>query len=343
MSNNPTCLGLDIGGANLKAYDSTGRAESVSFALYREPDRLADELRALAARMAAPQVVVATMTAELCDCFVTRRQGVMHVLAALEAIYQPGVLRIWGVDGAFHTPTQIKSQPLLAAASNWKALGDCLASEFFSDKTGLVIDIGTTTTDILAVSNGKLLSDSRTDLDRLQSGELVYLGVARTPLCAVVDKVRYRKTKTPVMRELFATTADIYWTKGDLAEEPDDQATANGRSGTRAEARHRLARMIGLDYEDFTEADAAQIAAQVDEEILKRLGKAVRSVAKRISHMNIDQVIVSGSGSFLAQRLAEELVDRQTVINLQSVWGESLSSAACAVALVKLANGLLKS
>lgn len=342
MNNAPTYLGLDIGGANLKAYDSTGRAESVGFALYREPDRLADELRRLAARMGAPQVVVATMTAELCDCFLTRRQGVLHVLAALESIYQPGILRIWGVDGAFHTPSQIKNQPLLAAASNWKALGDCLARSFFADKTGLVIDIGSTTTDILAVSKGKLLSDSRTDLDRLQSGELLYLGVARTPLCAVVGEVRYRKKRTPLMRELFATTADVYWTSGDLPEAPDDSATANGRPGTRAEARHRLARMIGLDYEDFTEADATQMAAQVDARLMSMLQKSVQSVVKRISDEPMDQVIVSGSGSFLGQRLAETLVGRSQVVNLQGVWGESPSSAACAVALVTLAKGLLK-
>ena len=67
-------LGLDIGGANIKAYDSKGRAESVTFALYREPDRLADEIRSLAARMASSDSVLITMTAELCDCFSTRRQ-----------------------------------------------------------------------------------------------------------------------------------------------------------------------------------------------------------------------------------------------------------------------------
>lgn len=342
MSDNPTYLGLDIGGANLKAYDSTGRAESVGFALYREPERLADELRLLAARMAAPQVVVATMTAELCDCFTTRRQGVLHVLGALESIYQPGVLRIWGVDGSFHTPSQIKNEPHLAAASNWKALGDCLAATFFMEKSGLIIDIGSTTSDILAASNGKLLSNSRTDLDRLQSGELVYLGVSRTPLCSVVSDIRFRKKRTPVMREFFATTADAYWTLGDLDEEPDDLSTANGRPGTRAEARHRLARMIGLDYEDFTEQDAAEMAAAVDAQLLKWLGKSVGSLRKTIAGELIDQVVVSGSGSFLAQRLAESVVGAEQVINLQSVWGEGLSSAACAVSLVKLAQGLLK-
>src|SRR5581483_10934353 len=42
-------LGLDIGGANLKAAHSTGQAASVPFALWRDPERLADQLHLLIA------------------------------------------------------------------------------------------------------------------------------------------------------------------------------------------------------------------------------------------------------------------------------------------------------
>jgi len=84
------------------------------------------------------------------------------------------------------------------------------------------------------------------------------------------------------------------------------------------------------------------MAAQVDSRLLSMLQKSVQSVVKRISDQPINQVIVSGSGSFLAQRLAEKLVASEQVVNLQAAWGESLSSAACAVALVTLAKGLLK-
>ena len=40
-------IGLDIGGANLKAADLDGAAVSRSFALWREPQRLAAELSSL--------------------------------------------------------------------------------------------------------------------------------------------------------------------------------------------------------------------------------------------------------------------------------------------------------
>jgi probable H4MPT-linked C1 transfer pathway protein len=339
---NPVFLGIDIGGANLKACDSTGRAEAVRFDLFRNPERLADEIRSLASRMAAPNAVVVTMTAELCDCFETLRDGVLHIVSALESIYQPGILRIWGVDGAFHTTTTIRKTPTLAQASNWKALGDCIASEYFQDSAGLIVDIGSTTTDILAAAGGKLISESQSDLDRLQSGELVYLGTLRTPLCGVVDDVKFHGKKTPLMRELFATTGDVYWTLGELAEDSDFLGTANGKPGTRGEARHRLARMLGLDFEHFSDADAADFSAQADKQILKILEKAFTTVTARLPGGQIQRVVVSGSGSFLARRLAEKFVPEDKIDSLESSWGQERASAACAAALVRLASERLK-
>lgn len=339
---NPVFLGLDIGGVNLKACDSTGRAEVVSFELYRNPDGLGAQIRGLASRMATPTAVVVTMTAELCDCFESLREGVLRIVDSLESIYQPGILRIWGVDGAFHTTTTIRSDPSLAQASNWKALGDCLATEHFRDRAGLIIDIGSTTSDILAASGGKLLSHSRSDLDRLQTGELVYLGTLRTPLCAVVDDIRFRGKKTPVMRELFATIGDIYWTLGELAEDAEFAGTANRRPATRGEARHRLARMIGLDFEHFTEADAADIAAQVDKQVVRILEKSVQTVAAQLPGGKPGRIVVSGSGAFLARKVAAKAAPDADLVDLESSWGPERSSAACATALVRLATEKLK-
>ena len=339
---NPIILGLDIGGANLKAYDSTGRAEVVPYELFRDPNRLADEVKALASRMATPSAVVVTMTAELCDCFETLREGVLRIVSSLETIYQPGILRIWGVDGAFHTTTTIRNEPALAAASNWKALGDCMAAEHFRESSGLVIDIGSTTTDILAVSNGKLLSESRTDLDRLQSSELIYLGTLRTPLCAVVDEFKFRGRKTPVMRELFATVGDVYWTLGELVDSPEYLGTANGRPGTRGESRNRLARMLGLDFEHFTDAEATDLAAQADKQIVRILEKAVATVSGKLPGSKPERIVVSGSGAFLARKIAEKVVPAERIIDLESIWGPEKTSAACAVAIVRLATEKLK-
>jgi uncharacterized hydantoinase/oxoprolinase family protein len=145
------------------------------------------------------------------------------------------------------------------------------------------------------------------------------------------------------MRELFAITGDIYLTSGDIPEDPDDLSTANGRPATRVEARHRLARLIGLDYEHFTEQDAASMASQIDKKVVKIIEKSLQKVMQRLPDQCVEQVVISGSGSFLGQRIAGKFVPETSILNLETVWGPDQASAACAVALVKLAERTLNS
>src|SRR5437763_5240199 len=93
-------LGLDIGGANLKAAHSGGPARLRPFSLWKQPDRLADELSALIADWPPFEQLAVTMTGELCDCFATRREGVLHILAAVERV-APVPVAVWHLDGEF--------------------------------------------------------------------------------------------------------------------------------------------------------------------------------------------------------------------------------------------------
>ena len=77
-------IGLDIGGANLKAANGAGWARSIAFPLWREPDRLSAALLALIRTAPTSGSVAATMTAELCDCFRTKLEGVAHILDAAQ-------------------------------------------------------------------------------------------------------------------------------------------------------------------------------------------------------------------------------------------------------------------
>ena len=73
--------------------------------------------------------------------------------------------------------------PSLAAAANWLALATA-AARFVADGRGLLIDIGSTTTDLIPLDQGKVVVQGRTDTERLRTGELVYAGIRRTPICA---------------------------------------------------------------------------------------------------------------------------------------------------------------
>ena len=83
MTAEATWLGLDIGGANLKAYHAQAGARSQPFALWKRPDRLPGELAALLDGFPPAGRFALTMTAELCDCYPTKAVGVRDVLRAI--------------------------------------------------------------------------------------------------------------------------------------------------------------------------------------------------------------------------------------------------------------------
>src|SRR5262245_19652106 len=94
-------LGLDIGGANLKAAHSDGFAKQKPFALWKQPDRLPEELQSIIALAPKFDHLAVTMTGELCDCYATKREGVKEILNAVEAAAAGRLIRVWTTEGAF--------------------------------------------------------------------------------------------------------------------------------------------------------------------------------------------------------------------------------------------------
>ncbi len=332
-------LGLDVGGANIKAAHSSGLARSSAFELWKRPDDLGREVAALASTLPIHDRIALTMTAELCDCYPTKAVGVTKVLDAIADVAEGRPIRVWGTDGRFHRVKEVREEPRLAAAANWLALA-MVAARLAPRGPGLLIDIGTTTTDLIPLLDGRVAGRGRTDTERLQTGELVYAGVRRTPVFALANELPHRGLATGLAAELFATTLDIYLSLGAIEPDPRDPATADGRPATVDAARDRLARMVGADRDDFTEGDAVSLAQEADEALLARLAVAADR-ACLVTSGRPRCVITAGSGEFLARRLAGRVLGPGgTTIGLQEAWGPVASIAGCAHALVVLAGEL---
>lgn len=331
--------GLDIGGANLKAATAGGAAVSSPFEIWRDPERLADALVELLTKLSAVDTLAVTMTAELADCFHTKAEGVDRVLAAVERIAGERPVSVWTTAGRFMSPAEARCEPMRVAAGNWHALATWAGQRFAPRGWGLLIDIGSTTTDIIPLLDGRPAAVGLTDGDRLLSGELVYTGVRRTPLCAVLPEVRFRGQPCPLAAELFATTLDVFLLLGDIAEAPADCQTANGRPATRFEAWHRMARMLCRDANEFTESDAFDAARQFATAQQATIARALDQVLTQQDGA-IDSVIVSGSGSFLARRVIA--TDQRTcgarVVSLDAELTPAVAEAACAFAVASLAS-----
>src|SRR5262249_8280371 len=149
---------------------SDGSARLVPFALWKAPERLANELERLIASMPAPDTLAVTMTGELCDCYESKQQGVHAILDAVESAALSVQVRVWRNDGCFVDLTTARQTPLQVAAANWLALAT-LAGRFAPEGPALLLDIGSTTTDIVPLLNGKPIPRGRTDPERLRCHE----------------------------------------------------------------------------------------------------------------------------------------------------------------------------
>ncbi|HYO23629.1 MAG TPA: hydantoinase/oxoprolinase family protein, partial [Lacipirellulaceae bacterium] len=330
-------LALDIGGANLKGADGRGWTSARPFALWKAPLLLREEVASLLAGAPPHDAVAVTMTGELADCFRTKAEGVEAIAGAVAAAASRPV-EFYGVDGNFHALAAAISQPLTVAASNWHALAT-FACRFILPGDGVLIDIGSTTTDVIPLGSAGPATGSRTDPDRLTAGELVYTGVERTAACALVGAIAYRGASCPVAAEFFATTLDAYLTLGALPEEPLNCDTADGRPRTRACARDRLARLVCADRTLFTDEDTAAAASAIQDAQIAKISVAVEQVIARMRRAP-SVVVLSGQGEFLGRRVASRVrwgAEPPRVVSLEAALGSAVSRCAPAHALAVLA------
>src|SRR3954451_732701 len=242
-------LAMDIGGANTKAarlYGSSLRTVSRPFEIWRDRDALSTVLREVAAEAGPADAVAITMTAELSDAFRTKREGVTFVLDAAEAAL--GEVSVLTTAGELVSVATARARPWDVAAANWVATALAMAR---THPDALLIDVGSTTADVVPILAGRVAATGHNDLERLMAGELVYTGVLRTNLAAIAPRVPVPGGWCPVATESFAISADVHLVLGHLSPQAYDCPTPDGRPATVAFARERIARLVCSDVEQL--------------------------------------------------------------------------------------------
>jgi len=220
-----------------------------------------------------------------------------------------------------------RTRPWAVAAANWVASALAVA-ELHAD--ALMIDVGSTTVDLIPIAAGRVAAVGRTDLDRLLAGELVYTGGLRTNLAAIAPSVPVRDRWCPVASELFAISADVHLVLGHLTPDGYTCATPDGRPATIDCARERIARLVCADVEQLAAEEIDAIAAHLYAEQLRQIETAARRVSERVG--GAAPVVPLGGGAFLARAAAQRL-DRAVV---ELPWSAAERDAAPAAALAAL-------
>jgi (4-(4-[2-(gamma-L-glutamylamino)ethyl]phenoxymethyl)furan-2-yl)methanamine synthase len=308
MTKTSAILGWDIGGVNTKVARLRPGAEglllrtvSLPYEVQREPGTLAPMLLA-AAREAGGElsdVHGVTMTAELSQAFRTKREGVSFVLDALEAAFPGSALYVYSVDGRFVGPQEARGRPLSVGASNWAATANWVARRI---PTCVLIDIGTTSTDLIPIVEGRVAAVGHTDPERLLSGELVYSGALRTPAEAVARLLPLWGGEAGVSADGFALIGDAHLWRGHLSSDDYTCRAPDGRPATRVFAGERLARMVCADREMLDDSAIDSIATALADAQMRTVAQALERLRARWPAIAV--AVVTGLGDFIAAHAA---------------------------------------
>ncbi|MFK7767965.1 MAG: hydantoinase/oxoprolinase family protein [Mariniblastus sp.] len=302
--------GLDIGGANVKFATCSGLLNEVEFPIWQNKEGLGAILQQFADQLPPEACVGITMTAELADCFQTKLEGVRFVVeSAVKAFANKRALVFYQTDGRLCDADYAIGNWKSTAASNWHATAWLAFSKFANTeaehRSGFVFDIGSTTTDIIPVRDGKPVVENQMDLHRLSNGQLFYAGVGRTPICSLLNSVKFDFGSVSIARELFATTRDACIWLGDVQENLECNATADGRPASRLCAGYRLGRMVCADRDELYNECLNQVASQAKHALVQQLAENLKKVIA--NNPGLPLVFKTfGGGAWLVPEVVEE-------------------------------------
>jgi len=344
---NATVMGWDLGGAHVKAaFASGGRVRGV----WQRPCPLWQDLGALPRTVAdlahaagAPGTHAVTMTGELADVFANRAQGVRALLDMLQSSVSAQRWLVYAHPPRFLAPREVVRRPLAVASMNWSATAAWVACRL---PDALLLDIGSTTTDIVPIRAGAVTAHGVTDSQRLASEELVYTGVVRTPVMALAARVPFEGAWHAPMAEYFATSADVYRLTRELPAGVDQLPSADGAGKSRRESARRLARMLGRDFETASMAAWEQCARFLSEAQLWSLHQACERVLSREAIPPRAPIVGAGVGRFVAKKLAQRLRrpyrEFSALVPGAAAGASWIASCAPAVAVALLADSSSK-
>ncbi|EKS67406.1 MULTISPECIES: hydantoinase/oxoprolinase family protein [Caballeronia] len=347
-------FGWDVGGAHVKVSMATRAGVLADVAQWACPlwqgmahlERAIDamfERWPAAADPAARHAV--TMTGEMVDLFADRAEGVRALTRALAQRLGPRTMFFAG-DAGWLARSACAEHWRKVASANWLATAQWVAACL---PDALLVDIGSTTTDIIPIVGRRVVARGTSDAERLVSGELVYQGVVRTPLCGLAHRIAFRGEHAGVMNEWFATTADVYRLTGELWPEHDQHPSADNGPKTQAASRVRIARMIGRDAADASDAEWRRFAQGWRREQLRALETNLARVVAQDAALAAAPIVGAGCGRFLAAALARQ--EARSYVDFARLAGidgddatraEWVSTCAPSVAVALLASMAMK-
>jgi len=313
-------IGIDIGGANTKIASLDRQITQLHYVPLWKDTRLPEIMKDVASKL-TPYKVGVVMTGELADCFSDKEEGINFIMDTVDSVF-PDVLYLNNKGTFIDRNGDIRS----LAAANWMAS----ALVAGKDKDCIFADVGSTTTDLIPVKHGQPLA-GLTDFKRLGRHELLYRGILRTNIAAVIDRIGLDGTQYRISSELFAQTADVYLLLGNITYKDYTCDTADGAGKDIKDVEKRLARVVCADTTELNSIHIKKIAQQVYVQQRNELAGALKFLS---SEHGIDRVVGAGLGEFLVRDASRHAGLTCTLIS--GIYGEAISKVFPAYAVACL-------
>lgn len=332
-------LGLDVGGANIKiswvrfSGSDPIRFGQISrpFEIWKHKNRLRSEVEKMIRRFPKPDRVGLTMTAEVSDAFRKKSDGVRFVLTEMKALFKNARPLVFTSSGEFVSFSRgCRDWPKIASA-NWRATGEFVAG-FVRDC--VVVDMGSTTTDVIPIKGGKVVSSGFTDLERLKSGELVYTGAIRSNVAHIVPQVPQRILSPSIKKvesafmgtscEWFCCMGDVHLILNNIPKSRYSAPTPDGRPKTKAASLARLARLVCADPDEVSTRQLVGLARYIYDEQKKGILDAIRRVRSHAGIKKSAPLVAVGAGKFVVREMTR--LGRYGLAELPSVAGKPLDT-----------------
>ena len=339
-------MGFDVGGVNIKGAFIT-HSSKTDFDIkicskyhpmwLHNPEEFPKLLQEMITELAGDHLIDLcgiTLTAEVSDAYFTKKEGVTHILTTFSKFFPQIPKKIISIYNKFLSITEALEDYMAVASANWVATALFVGKKF---PKCLLLDIGSTTTDIIPIADGIPDTIGKTDMDRLLNGELIYTGALRSTIPSIAHKVPIRGKICPISFEKFALIADVHLLLNHITADEYSCDTADGRQKTNQDALARLARIICADIELISESELYEIANYLYERQLDQIAEGLRQVLTSREDYDLTvPIVVTGLGrNFLAKKIAIK-IGFQQIFDLQEELGIKGAVASPAVAIALL-------
>ncbi len=336
-------IGLDIGGANIKAVKvECYRDEVKVLSILREyfplwiygRKGLEDKLKEIKESIVGNEkyYVSICMTAELSDVYRVKKDGVEHIVKLSMDIFNNAIdIGFVSTDKTLVSGNEAIDNYLKVAGANWAASAWFLErySKRWGVENSVFIDIGSTTATLIPIINGKTCIRGFTDPEKLTVGELIYTGVLRSNVVGIVSKIPLKGLYTRICNEKFALIGDIHLVLGNISSNEYTTETADGRGKSVDEAMERIARIPCGDKLMINSFEIKEIARYVYESQIYMVFEALMQIRSYIASLGLDpsifKAIIAGIGKFLAREAAIR-AGFKTIIDIDYIVGSQISS-----------------